>query len=146
MKHESELVAAAHEGFRKWLTTEEVQEYVEQERKRIPKAPDIFLIAFNTSKGFVKVDVAVAKMTKIVDEAGKMIDLELHVVNDEVAEPTKMMTSVFQPGAHPQIQFCRIFKNAKDRDNYYEDIRYLAELSGDYKQSLIALMRKQMGF
>lgn len=146
MKHESELIAAAHEGFRKWLTTEEVKQYVEDERKRVQKAPELFLIAFNTSKGFVKVDVSIAKMTKLVDETGKMIDLELHVVNDDVSEPTKMMTSVFQPGAHPQIQFCRIFKVAKDRDSYYEDIRYLADLSSDYKQSLIALMRKQMGF
>lgn len=144
--NESELITAANEGFRKWLTTEEILEYIEEERKRVAKAPDIFLIAFNTSKGFVKIDVSVAKMTKMVDETGKMIDLELHVVNDDVPEPTKMMTSVFQPGAHPQIQFCRIFKTAKDRDNYYEDIRYLADVSGDYKQSLIALMRKQMGF
>ena len=146
MRHESELVTAAHEGFRKWLTNEEIKTYVEEERKRVPKAPSLYLIAFNTSKGYVKADLAVAKMTKVVDEAGKLLDLELQVVSDEVTEPTKIMTSVFQPGAHPQIQFCRIFKEQKDRDNYYEDIRFLADLSGDYKQSLIAYMRKQMGF
>lgn len=144
--HEAELIAAANEGFRKWLTNDEIHAFIEAERARVSKAPTLYLVAFNTKQGYVKLEVNVVKVTKEIDEAGKLLDLELHVVNDDIAEPIKIMTSVFQPGAHPQILFCRIFSTLKDRDSFYEDIRFLSDLNNDYKQSMIELMRRQMGF
>lgn len=143
---ETELIAAANEGFRKWLTNAEIQAFIEAERARVSKAPTLFLIAFNTKQGYIKLEANVVKMTKEIDEAGKLLDLELHVVNDEITEPLKIMTSVFQPGAHSQIHFCRIFSTMKERDAYYEDIRFLSDLNNTYKQSMIEMMRRQLGF
>ena len=34
----------------------------------------------------------------------------------------------------------------KDRDNYYEDIRFLSDLDNVYKQSMIELLRRNLGF
>jgi hypothetical protein len=146
MKHESELITAANEGFRKWLTNEEIIAHVSAERARVARAPTLYLTAFESKQGYIKFEASVVKLTKEVDETGKLLDVELHVVNDEITEPIKIMTSVFQPGAHAQIQFCRIFATEKDRDNYYEDIRFLADLNNVYKQSMIELMRRQLGF
>lgn len=144
--NEVELIAAANEGFRKWLTNEEIRAYIEAERASVAKAPTLYMIAFNTKQGYVKLEANVVKMTKEIDEAGKLLDLELHIVNDEISEPIAIMTSVFQPSAHAQIQFCRIFSTLKDRDAYYEDIRFLSDLNNVYKQSMIELMRRQLGF
>lgn len=146
MKHETELSIAASEGFRKWLKNDEIVSHIETERARISKAPTLYLVAFNSKQGYVKLEVNIVKMAKEIDEAGKLLDLELHVVNDDITEPIKIMTSVFQPNAHPQIQFCRIFATLKDRDNYYEDIRFLSDLNNTYKQSMIEMMRRQLGF
>lgn len=146
MKHESELITAANHGFRKWLTNEEIIAHINAERKRVARAPVLYLIAFNSKQGYVKFEATIVKLTKEVDEAGKLLDVELHIVNDNITEPIKIMTSVFQPGAHPHIQFCRIFATEKDRDTYYEDIRFIADLNNVYKQSMIEMMRRQLGF
>ena len=144
--NEADLITAANHGFRKWLSSAEVLDFIEAERARISKAPTLYLIAFNTKQGYVKLEANVVKMTKEIDEAARLLDVELHVVNDEIAEPIKIMTSVFQPNSHPQIQFCRIFSTLKDRDAFYDDIKFLSDLNNDYKQSMIELMRRQLGF
>lgn len=144
MKHESELITAVNDGFRKWLTVEEVREYVEAERLRVPsKAPQLFVIGFNSRAGYVTLEISVIKMTRIVDETGKLVDVQLSVVNDNIDEPQDITVSFFQPGAHKEIQFCRIFKDAKDRDSYYDDIRYLSDLTHDYKRAMLEAMRRQ---
>lgn len=144
--NELDLISAAQEGFRKWLTNAELKDFIEAERARVSKAPELFMVAFNKTQGFVKLDAAVVKMTRVVDEAGKLLDLELQVVNDVITDPITIMASVFQPDVHPRIQFCRIFSTAADRDSYYEDIRYMSELNDDYKRATIEMMRRQMGF
>lgn len=146
MKHETELTTAASEGFRKWLTNNELLEYIEQERARISRTPTLFLVAFNTHQGYVKFEANVVKLTKEIDEAGKLLDVELHVVNDDITEPIKLMSSAFQPDAHPAVPFCRIFPTQKDRDSFYEDIRFMAELASVYRLSEIEFIKRKLGY
>ena len=146
MKHESELITAVNEGFRRWLTVQEVKSYIEAERERSTKAPELFMVAFNPRQGYFKVEATVVKMTSLVDEAGKLLDLELLIANEVITEPVKIMVSAFQEDSHPRIQHCRIFTTVKDRDLYYDDIRFMAELNDDYQKSMIEYMRRQMGF
>jgi hypothetical protein len=143
--NELDLISAANDGFRKWFTLPETQDFVETERLRIGKAPTLYMVAFNTRQGYVKLDASVVKMTKLVDEAGRFTDLELCLVNDQITDPLMITASAFQPGAHERIQFCRIFGEEKYRDRYYDDIRYMTELTDDYKRSTIEFMRRQMG-
>lgn len=143
---EADLISQANEGFRKWLNVNELFAHISVERQRMPgKTPTIYIIAFNINIGYVTLDVDVVKLVKVVDEASKLIDLELHIVNDAITEPLKLMASVFVPGASKDIQFCRCFSNAKHRDAFFDDIRFLSDVNNDYRLAHIERMRRQFG-
>ena len=146
MKHESELVTASNEGFRKWLNIEELGSYIDSERARVAKAPELYFVVFNTRQGYVQFDASVVKMVRAIDEAGKLLDIELKLINDDITSPIPVKASAFMPDTESHVSFCRVFSNAKDRDAWFEDIKFMTELSIDYKLAMIEAMRRQMRF
>jgi hypothetical protein len=144
MNQGTDLIGAAADGFKRWLTIPELKEHVEAERERVSKVPELFAVAYNQRAGYIKLDLGIIKMTAEVNEEGKLLDIELQTICDSFSEPVKIYASVFQPG-HTQIQFCRIFATASDRNSYYEDIRFISELQNDYTVANINQMRRQAG-
>ena len=143
---EIELIETVKTGFRKWISLREIYEFVIEERIKVPsKAPVLHAIAFVNTAGYIKLELNIVQLKRILNEDGSIRDLEIYFVNDSISEPTMLLGSIFQPNINNNVKFCRIYKDSIDCSRAFENIQFLSELAQDYQTANINVMRKRFG-